>query len=63
MSCHVSAFYICEYTLYNDIFKFSHFPYPCQFVVQQAGFMTSVQGLLGKLGPKKGGGKKVSTVQ
>ncbi|XP_015771647.1 PREDICTED: uncharacterized protein LOC107349962 [Acropora digitifera] len=24
----------------------------------KAGFMTSVQGLLGKLGPKKGGGKK-----
>lgn len=44
-------------------FEFSHFPYPPQFVLQQAGFMTSVQGLLGKLGPKKGGGKKVSTVQ
>lgn len=28
----------------------------------KAGFMTSVQGLLGKLGPKKGGGKKVSSL-
>ena len=34
-----------------------------KFVLQQAGFMTSVQGLLGKLGPKKGGGKKVSTAR
>ena len=58
---HVSAFSICAYTL--DTFDFSHFPYPPQFVLQQAGFMTSVQGLLGKLGTKKGGGKKVSTVQ
>ena len=30
------------------------------FILQQAGFMTSVQGFLGKLGPKKGGRKKVS---
>ena len=56
---------LCAYTLYIDTFEFSHFPYPSQlnFVLQQAGFMTSVQGLLGKLGPKKGGGRKVSTVQ
>lgn len=61
ISVPISALYICAYTL--DTFEFSHFPYPPQFVLQQAGFMTSVQGLLGKLGPKKGGGKKVSTVQ
>ena len=44
---------------------FLHFltAHPHQFVLQQAGFMTSVQGLFGKLGPKKGGGKKVSTAR
>ena len=57
------SLFVHSFTLYIDTFEFFHFLYSPQFVLQQAGFMTSVQGLLGKLGPKKGGGKKVSTIQ
>ena len=56
---HHPLHYLVCYLVWDDM-VFMCIIFCMRFLIFQARFMTSVQGFLGKLGPKKGGGKKVS---